>query len=472
MKLTCDRSALVDKLAILARGVSTRSALPVLSGVLLQASEGHLDLFSTDMELSIKASLATAIAIEREGEIVVPARLFTDVVRNLPGGEVVIEAAEAAVKVTAGRAEFALNAWSASDFPQTSTFDTSGAFAMGRDPFVETLTKVGRAASRDETRPILTGVLMTILGDTLKMVATDSYRLAVKETKLEKALETEVQAIVPVRALGEVARLAASMGEGDIEIAISENQALFKLGDPHVAGRVAELEERLVLADRDFDVALAHRHRQAGNLTQGPHRHDGLDLGLQGLLELRLFDGQPIAVGGHHLQRVAEDGHEHAGEDRPRLVAGGGAAHFGQRLDERISAHRERLARVERGGLRKVARRPGVESELGAAGGDLDGGFAGFDDDFSSGKVADHIREQAGGYDDLAFAFDGDGGGKAGFDGELHVGGEQVQTALGRLEQDAREHRQRAPRGHAAGEDREFVDQRRAITRELHPDSL
>jgi DNA polymerase-3 subunit beta len=230
MKLTCDRSALVDKLAILARGVSTRSALPVLSGILIQASESRLDLFSTDMELSIKASLATAI--EREGEIVVPARLFTDVVRNLPGEEVVIEAGEAAVKVTAGRAEFSLNAWSASDFPQTSTFDTSEAFAMGREPFVETLTKVGRAASRDETRPILTGVLMTIRGDVLKMVATDSYRLAVKETKLEKALETEVQAIVPVKALGEVARLAASMGAGDIEVAIGENQALFKLGDP------------------------------------------------------------------------------------------------------------------------------------------------------------------------------------------------------------------------------------------------
>jgi len=230
MKLTCDRSALVDKLAILSRGVSTRSALPVLSGILLQASEGRLDLFSTDMELSIKASFATAI--ERDGEIVVPSRLFTDVVRNLPGEQVVIEAGEAAVKVTAGRAEFSLNAWSASDYPQTSTFDTSEAFAMGREPFVETLTKAGRAASRDETRPILTGVLMTILGDTLKMVATDSYRLAVKETKLEKALETEVHAIVPVRALGEVARLAASMGEGDLEVAIGENQALFKLGDP------------------------------------------------------------------------------------------------------------------------------------------------------------------------------------------------------------------------------------------------
>ena len=230
MKLTCDRSALVDKLAILARGVSTRSALPVLSGVLLQAADGNLELFSTDMELSIKASLATQV--ERDGEIVVPARLFTDIVRNLPDDTVSVEANEATVKVRAGRAEFSLNAWSASDFPQTSTFDTAGAFSVGREPFVATLSKVGRAASRDETRPILTGVLMTILGDVLKMVATDSYRLAVKETKLDEALAAEVQAIVPVKALGEVARLAAALGPGDISIAISENQALFQLSDP------------------------------------------------------------------------------------------------------------------------------------------------------------------------------------------------------------------------------------------------
>ena len=170
--------------------------------------------------------------MEREGEIVVPARLFSDVVRNLPDEEVVIEAGDAAIKVSAGRAAFSLNAWAAADFPQTSTFDMTGAFTVGRDPFVETLNKVGRAASRDETRPILTGVLMTIMGDTLKMVATDSYRLAVKETKLGHALESEVQAIVPVKALGEVTRLAAALGPGDIEVAVGENQAVFKLNDP------------------------------------------------------------------------------------------------------------------------------------------------------------------------------------------------------------------------------------------------
>ncbi len=230
MKFTCDRSALVEKLGVLGRGVSTRSALPVLSGILLQAADGRLDLFSTDMELSIKADLSTPV--EREGEVVVPARLFSDVVRNLPDEEVAVEAGEASVKIGAGRAAFSLNAWAAADFPQTSTFDMSGAFNLGREPFVETWNKVGRAASRDETRPILTGVQMTISGGTLKMVATDSYRLAVKETALDRPLETDVEAIVPVKALGEVTRLAAALGPGDVEISIGENQAVFKLSDP------------------------------------------------------------------------------------------------------------------------------------------------------------------------------------------------------------------------------------------------
>jgi DNA polymerase-3 subunit beta len=263
MKLTCDRSVLVDKLAILSRGVSTRLALPVLSGILLQAAEGRLDLFSTDMEISIKASVATTV--EQEGEIVVPARLLSDIVRNLPGEQVVIEATETMAKVSAGRAEFSLNAWSASDFPQTSTFDMSGSFMVGREPFVETLNKVGRAASRDETRPILTGVLMTILGGELRMVATDSYRLAVKETKLDHALPSEVQAIVPVKALGEVARLAGSSSEGDLEVAIGENQALFKLGDASgeilIASRLVEGQfpnyRALIPESFDHEVTLA-----------------------------------------------------------------------------------------------------------------------------------------------------------------------------------------------------------------------
>jgi DNA polymerase-3 subunit beta len=242
MRLTCDRATLVEKLNVLSRGVSTRSALPVLSGVLLQARDGHLNLFSTDMEISIKATIKTTI--EHEGEIVVPARLFTDVVKNLSTDEIVIESSDGTVKVTAGRAAFALNSWVAGDFPQTSTFDTSSGFSVGREPFIETLGKVGRAASRDETRPILTGVLVTIAGGRLKMVATDTYRLSVKETPLEGGPQQEIEAIVPVKALSEVARLASALGAGDIEVVIGENQALFKLvdvsGDVWIASRLID----------------------------------------------------------------------------------------------------------------------------------------------------------------------------------------------------------------------------------------
>ena len=125
MRFTCRPHRPRRKLNVLARGVSTRSALPVLSGVLLQAREGRLDLFSTDMELSIKASLDDRLS-RAKARSSCPARLFTDVVKNMPSGTGPIEAGEGSVKITAGKAVFTLNAWVASDFPQTSTFDMEG----------------------------------------------------------------------------------------------------------------------------------------------------------------------------------------------------------------------------------------------------------------------------------------------------------------------------------------------------------
>jgi DNA polymerase-3 subunit beta len=243
MKFTCDREALVDRLVILARGVSTRGTLPVLSGVLLQAQDGRLEMFSTDLEISMKAGIAASV--ESPGDVVVPARLFSDVVRNLPAEEVHVELGRSdetggQVVVTGGAARFELNAWAASDFPQTSTFDLSQSLAIARGPFLETLAKVARAASRDDNRPILTGVLVSIDQTTLRMVATDSYRLAVKQTALEGGPDSEIQAIVPVKALNEVSRLAAGVQSDTIALVVGENQALFGLGDLVIATRLIE----------------------------------------------------------------------------------------------------------------------------------------------------------------------------------------------------------------------------------------
>ena len=249
------------------------------------------------------------------------------------------------------------------------------------------------------------------------------------------------------------------------ELAVDEAR-----GDPDVAGRVAELEDGLVLADGDLDVARAQGGGQARDLAERLDRDDGLDLGLERVVELRLLDGQPVAVGGDHLERVADDGHEHTGEDRPRLVARSGAADLVQRLDERLAADREGAGHVEGGRLREVGRRPGVEREGGAPGADLDRRLAGLDDDLFVGQVADDVAEEPRRDDDLALALDRRG--EVRLDGEFHVGGEEVETALAGLQQDARQHGQSAARGDAAREDAELVDQRRAITRELHPGSL
>lgn len=239
MRFRCDRSAIVDRLAVLARAVSARSALPVLSGILIRATDDHLDLFATDMEISVKASVAAAV--DEPGDVVVPARLFSDVVRNLSDEDVSVESSgSGTAHVAAGKAKFQLNSWAASDFPQTSAFDLSDSFTVPLEPFVETLAKVGRAASRDETRPILTGVLIALGGGALKMVATDSYRLAVKQSRMDGGPEAEVQAIVPVKALSEVSRLAAASERAAVEVAITENQVVFGFGDVIIATRLID----------------------------------------------------------------------------------------------------------------------------------------------------------------------------------------------------------------------------------------
>jgi hypothetical protein len=210
--------------------------------------------------------------------------------------------------------------------------------------------------------------------------------------------------------------------------------------------------------------------RSPSHLSQRLDRHDGLHLGGEGVVQLGLLDGQPVAVRGDHAQLAAEDRHEHTGEDGPRLVARSCAADLVERLHEGLAADHERAAHVEGGRLREVAGRPRVERELGAAGRHLGHSLGGFNDHLFAGQVADDIAQEPRRHDDLTLLLDRGGHGR--LDGDLHVGGEEVEASFGGLQEDAREDGQGKASGHTAGEDREFVDQHRAITRELHPDSL
>ena len=224
LRITVPKDELSSKLAIVARGVSTRTAVLVLGGIQLRAEGGQLFLAATDMEVSLRSTVEAQVS--GEGTVVVPGRLLLDIARSLPDSDVTIEhkPEEAVVVVTAGTANYRLHTYSSEDFPRLPDVDNSSLHAIDRDALVETVNRVGRSASRDESRPVLTGILVRFEPGKIVMAATDSYRLAVKETPVEGTLP-DLEAIIPARALQELARIAT--GADEIQLGLQENHVVF-----------------------------------------------------------------------------------------------------------------------------------------------------------------------------------------------------------------------------------------------------
>ncbi len=228
MKVVCQRDELSQKLGVVARAVSTRASVQILSGVLLRAEGGRLHLAATDMELSLRSSLNAQVG--GDGAVVVPGRLLVDLVRLLPESEVTIEHRidESVVHITSGPSTSTLHTYAAEDFPRLPDLDAVGTFTVDRESLLDTVSRVARSASRDESRPVLTGILVRFEAGKIVMAATDSYRLSVKETELAGEVP-ELEAIIPARALAELARIAQS-GE-TVELGVHENQVVFAADD-------------------------------------------------------------------------------------------------------------------------------------------------------------------------------------------------------------------------------------------------
>ena len=227
MRAICGKDEFAEKLQVVGRGVSTRTTVQILGGIMLRAAGGRLHLSATDMEISLRDSLEARV--EDEGGVVVPGRLLVDIVRLLPAGEVTLEhrADEGVARLACGSASYQLNTYGPEDFPRLPEIEPESAFTVDREAFLETIARVGRSASRDESRPVLTGVLVRFEGEKLVMAATDSYRLSVKETALTKGPGRDLEAIVPARALQELARIAAGSDSATIDVGVQENQVVF-----------------------------------------------------------------------------------------------------------------------------------------------------------------------------------------------------------------------------------------------------
>lgn len=239
MKFRCEREALAEALATASRAATTSrtGALPVLTGLRLEVQGDRLTVTGTDLELTIQLSIE--VGGEVDGGTVLPARLVSDIVRSLGTGKVELTAEPDSVVISNGRSRFTVRPLSLDDYPKLASI-VNTAVTLPAVAFGDALRQVVRAASTDDNRPMLTGVLMTAEGDGLRMVATDSYRLALCDLAGQQVLSADQKVLVPGRALNELQRLLGSGSE--VTMRLGEREATFEVGTTKLTTRLIDQE--------------------------------------------------------------------------------------------------------------------------------------------------------------------------------------------------------------------------------------
>jgi DNA polymerase-3 subunit beta len=240
LKVSFDRSLLLAELQMVARATATRSAIQSLAGVLFSASGDSVELAATDTEIGLRSRLGAKV--EREGTVLLPGRLLAEILRVLDGEavELASEGERGEVTVLCGQSRFVIRSLPPEDFPRLPELQEEGAVKLAAAAFAETVERVARAASRDETRPVLTGILVSVSGTMLRMVATDSYRLSVKETTLASPVDQEFEVNVPARALQELTRVVADRDAQQLTASARDNQIVFGIDDVTLSSRMID----------------------------------------------------------------------------------------------------------------------------------------------------------------------------------------------------------------------------------------
>jgi DNA polymerase-3 subunit beta len=241
MKVTVLQESLAHGLSLVSRAVSPRSTLPVLSNVLVATDEGRLRLSATNLELGITCWIGAKI--EEDGSTTVPARTFVDLVATLPAEQVSLNlnAATQTLNVRCGASNTDIKCIDAQEFPPLPVSDMEGAIQLNVADFKEMIQQVVFAASVDEARPVLMGVLVMVEKDTITMAAADGFRLSVRKGTLSQPAAQAVTVIIPGRALNELGRVTS---DGNEMIAMvmpkGRGQVVFRMKDVEVSSQLID----------------------------------------------------------------------------------------------------------------------------------------------------------------------------------------------------------------------------------------
>jgi DNA polymerase-3 subunit beta len=242
MKISVLQENLAHGLNIVSRAVSPRSTLPVLANVLVATDEGRLRLSATNLELGITCWIGAKIM--EEGSTTVPARTFTELVSTLADKQVdmSLTVRTQTLNMQCGSSNTDLKCIDSQEFPPMPTLDLTDGIQINVADFKEMIQQVAFAASTDEARPVLTGVLITVDGELVTLAAADGFRLSVRKAALSSGVPRPVSATIPARALTELARIA---GDGDQAITMvlppGRGQVIFHLKDVELVAAIGRL---------------------------------------------------------------------------------------------------------------------------------------------------------------------------------------------------------------------------------------
>jgi DNA polymerase-3 subunit beta len=264
MKLQVTQENLNRALGTVARVANSRNALPILSNVLIKTSNNRLSLAATNLDIAITHYIGAKVS--EEGSITVPARLMQDFISSLPGGVIELDLDESKLHITTEQYKSTVNGIVADDFPVMPSISGGSTWTINGAIFKKGLQQVVLAASSDESRPVLTGVLLHTLEGKLYLAATDSYRLAEKELGANK--ET-VQLLVPATALQDLLRILGDF-EDDVRITHDDQQVLFQVGDVELVARLLEgkYPPYRTLIPKSFDVEVTLKRADFINITK------------------------------------------------------------------------------------------------------------------------------------------------------------------------------------------------------------
>lgn len=249
MKFSCGKKSFSEAINIIQRAVSTRSTLPALEGILINASSGMLTLTSNDLEIGMTTSIPADI--EEQGSIVLNAKLFSEIVRKLPAEKVTVSAdSKLLTTVTSGASEFTILGIPSSEFPETPTLSECENFNIPQNILAGMIRQTLFCISTDDTKPVHTGSLFELSQGIIRIVSVDGYRLAIRTEKIDNSLPLKF--VIPGKTLSEILKMLTD-SEDPISMNIGKRHILFKIGNYTIISRLLEgdfLDYRSVIINK------------------------------------------------------------------------------------------------------------------------------------------------------------------------------------------------------------------------------